>query len=111
MEAYKYICEKCNYKTNLRHLLEQHNNTVLHLTGKRKQKPIKIKKIYECDKCNYKTSNNNNYSTHRLNNHDTQENREKEFTFYCKKCDFGVFTESSYNIHLTTKKHLMKQNN
>lgn len=111
MEDYKYICIKCNYKTNIKHLLDQHNKTILHITGHRGKKPIKEKEIYKCDKCDYQSTNKNNYLTHTLNNHSTSEERKKKFKFYCHKCNFGVFTESSFNKHLTTKKHKMKQTN
>jgi hypothetical protein len=95
-EEYKFICKKCNYKTNLKHLIIQHKKTILHKTGKRGEHPKKEeKKIYKCDKCIYESLNNNNYLTHLLNNHGTKKMREKKFKFYCKICDFGVFTKSS----------------
>ncbi len=40
---YKYFCEKCNYGTNIKHLLLQHNNTELHITGEKKEKTNKRK--------------------------------------------------------------------
>ena len=30
---FKYFCEKCNYGTDIRYSLIQHNNTTLHKTG------------------------------------------------------------------------------
>ena len=111
MDEYKFYCSKCKYGTNFKHLLAQHYETTLHKTGKRKEKPIKEKEEYKCNKCDYKSTNRNNYLTHTLNNHDTKENRKTNFKYYCESCDFGVFTETSYNKHIKTKKHEMKQTN
>ena len=43
--------------------------------------------------------------THKLNNHSTKEERKKEFKYYCVVCDFGVFTESSFEKHKETIRH------
>ena len=37
----KFICEKCNYKTNIKSLILQHYETELHKTGERGKKLIK----------------------------------------------------------------------
>jgi hypothetical protein len=103
-ENYKYYCDKCNYGTDIYHSLQQHNKTILHNTGKRGNKTSE-NKIYKCNHCDYVSKEKNNYLTHQLNNHSTKEQREKNFKYYCKACDFGVFTESSMNIHLKTAKH------
>ena len=108
MEEYKYICEKCNYKHNNHANYIQHCKTGLHLTGKRKPRKDKLGIEYKCNKCDYKSMNKNNYDTHRLNNHSTKEDREKEFKYYCNTCDFGVFVESCYNKHIASKNHLMR---
>ena len=65
MDKYKYFCEKCNYGTDIRYSLIQHEETELHKTGIRKKKLIKEKKIYQCTDCDYKSDNNNNYMTHK----------------------------------------------
>jgi len=107
-EQYKYNCEKCNYKTNLKYSWTQHCNTTLHKTGKRKVRKDRIQENYKCSKCNYITTNNNNYLTHILNNHSTKEEKKNKFKFYCETCDFGVFVKSAYDKHIKTKKHNMK---
>lgn len=107
-EQYKYNCEKCNYKTNLKYSWTQHCNTTLHKTGKRKVRKDRIQENYKCSKCNYITTNNNNYLTHILNNHSTKEEKKNKFKFYCETCDFGVFVKSVYDKHIKTKKHNMK---
>ena len=105
-EQYKFVCEKCNYKTNINNLMKRHKTTILHKTGIRgKRKKTGKIKIYKCDKCSYKTINNNNYLTHVLNNHSTKKLRKEKFKYYCKRCDFGVFTESCFNKHLLSKSH------
>ena len=63
---------------------------------------------YKCDKCEYITNTKLNIKTHTLNNHSSKEEKKTGFKFYCDKCDFGVFTETSFNLHLNTKKHKMK---
>jgi hypothetical protein len=106
MDKYKYFCEKCNYGTDIRYSLIQHEETELHKTGIRKKKPIKEKKYYQCTNCDYKSDNNNNYLTHKLNNHSTKEDRATQFKYYCSCCDFGVFTDSSFDKHNQTVRHI-----
>lgn len=105
MNQFKYYCGKCDYGTDIKFSLLQHNETILHKTGERGKKNKKIKDIHKCEKCDYQSTNKNNYLTHSLNNHSTKEERENRFTYYCKYCDFGVFTESSINKHNTTIRH------
>jgi len=104
-DNYKFYCEKCNYGTNLKHLILQHNETELHKTGERGKKPIKEKEIFKCTECNFESMNKNNFITHKLNNHSTKKERKKEFKYYCETCDFGVFTESSFEKHNETLRH------
>ena len=101
----KFICEKCNYKTNIKSLILQHYETKLHKTGERGKKLIKEKEIFSCDKCDFSSTNKNNYLTHKLNNHSTKEERKQQFKYYCDNCDFGVFTESSLEIHKHSLRH------
>jgi hypothetical protein len=42
---------------------------------------------------------------HKLNKHSSLEDREKEYTHYCKCCDYGSFSNDMYNIHIETIKH------
>lgn len=111
MSDFEYYCEKCDYGTNKKFLWNQHLRTTLHITGHRKERCDKLADIYKCDKCDYTTTNRKNYLTHTLNNHDSKEDKKEKFKYYCETCDFGVFTESSYNKHIATKKHKMRQNN
>jgi hypothetical protein len=103
--TYKYFCEKCNYRTNIRYSLIQHNKTELHKTGERGKKQIKKKEVFECSECEFKSTNKNNYLTHKLNNHSNKEERKKQFKYYCDICDFGVFTESSLEKHKNSLRH------
>ena len=43
--------------------------------------------------------------THQLTKHANKEKRQKWFTLYCAKCDFGTFAEILFTRHLETKKH------
>lgn len=110
MDNYKFSCDKCNYKTNLKMAYKKHLETTLHKTGKRKVRSDKKNIILKCELCDYTTINKYNYNVHMLNNHLTKEEREKQFKFYCNKCDFGCFTQTSFDIHLSTKKHKIKTN-
>lgn len=104
-ENNKFICEKCNYKTNIKSLISQHYETELHKTGERGKKQIKEKELFSCNKCDFSSTNKNNYLTHKLNNHSTKEERKQQFKYYCDNCDFGVFTESSLEIHKNSLRH------
>ena len=108
MEEYKYICEKCNYKNNTKRNYDNHCKTELHKTGKRKPRKDKLGIEYKCDKCDYVSLNKNNYLTHKLNKHATIDEREKEFKYYCKTCDFGVFVKSCHDKHLENNNHLRR---
>ena len=66
--------------------------------------------IYKCNVCKYLTNNEHNLKTHNLNNHLSKEDRKKQFTFFCEKCDFGTFIKLSYDKHIVTNKHLIKTN-
>lgn len=103
-----YSCDKCHYQTHLLDSYKKHCKTGMHQTGKRKPRSDKLADNYKCDKCDYITSTKLNLKTHILNNHSTKEERKNGFKFYCDNCDMGVFTESSFKVHLNTKKHKMK---
>ena len=105
MNKYKYYCEKCNYGTDIKYSLIQHNETDLHKTGERGKKSIKEKEIFSCDKCDFSSTNKNNYLTHKLNNHSTKEERKQQFKYYCNVCDVGVFSKISFNNHTNTVRH------
>lgn len=83
-DTYKFYCEPCHYGTRIKFNYELHLKTTLHLTGKRKERSDKnIYKItYKCGHCEFESHNKNNYLTHVLNNHSTQEVREREFKYY-----------------------------
>lgn len=103
--TFKYICQKCNYKTNLKNSYDRHLMTELHKTGQRKVRKDKIKEIYKCEKCKYTTKFKNNYKMHILNQHSNEEEKKKEFKYYCEVCNFGSFGKTYYDKHINTKKH------
>lgn len=100
----KYICEKCNYKTNITSRWNAHILTQLHITGIKKKRSDYLEPT-KCDFCEYKTKNKTILKTHILNNHKTPEDRKREFTYYCEMCDFGTYTINSLNIHSSSQKH------
>jgi hypothetical protein len=101
----KYICEKCNYKTNITSRWNAHILTELHITGIKKRRSDYLEPM-KCEFCDYISKNKTILKTHILNNHKTQEDRKKEFKHYCEICDFGSFTINSLNIHNQTQKHI-----
>ena len=40
---------------------------------------------------------------HRLNEHSTKEEKEKEFNYYCVYCDFGIFSKDTIATYNNTK--------
>jgi hypothetical protein len=103
-EEYKYQCIRCKFNTNYESLWNRHVNTEMHKTGKKKIRSDKIC-IEQCPECDYQSKINTNMRQHILNNHVSKEEKEKEFTYYCKYCDFGAFSKPLYTEHIKTKKH------
>lgn len=107
MQVTTHNCDKCNYHTNLQSSFIRHCNTILHKTGKKKERSDS-KPPKKCDKCNFEHKNKLNLKIHILNNHSTPQEKKDGFTHYCECCDFGVFTKSAFDIHLSTNRHKMK---
>lgn len=42
---------------------------------------------------------------HKLNEYASNEQREKEFKYYCKNCNYGSISIDLFNKHLNTDKH------
>ena len=108
-KTYYYICEKCNYKSNIFINLQKHINTEIHKTGKRKERSDK-KSPRQCELCDYSTMNVVTFKQHYLNEHATLEEREKDFKYYCKYCNFGTFSKNIIETHNKTKKHIYNEN-
>ena len=64
----KFICEKCNFETNIKSKWNNHINTELHKTGKRKIRSD-CKNPLNCNECEYITKNNITLKKHILNKH------------------------------------------
>jgi hypothetical protein len=112
----KYICEQCNFKTDIKTRWEAHEKTEKHKTGKRKVRSDYkggIKKLihHKCNDCDYETTNTYTLKQHILNQHSTKEEREEGFTYYCKLCDCGTFSKSLYTDHLNTQRHKIHAKN
>jgi len=61
---------------------------------------------YKCKDCNRSFRNQiTTYKQHMLDHHSTKKERKKEFTYYCKLCDIGTFSISTWTNHINTKKH------
>jgi len=101
---YKFVCVKCVFKCEYESQWINHLNTELHLTGFRKKR-TDYQEDNKCDKCDYTTRNIVTMKKHVLNKHATLEQREKEFKFYCKICDFGTFSKDTIEVHNNSGKH------
>ncbi len=115
MTEFQYNCIPCNFKTNSLAIWEVHEKTKKHqLDGKHpsgnENRKIRRDKKKEndikCKYCDYIHQNIGNLKKHTLNNHSSKEERQKEFKYYCYKCDYGSFGITEYDNHIKTKKHL-----
>jgi hypothetical protein len=113
-EKKEYICEKCNFKCKFISEYERHTKTGKHINGMvirkkyERKKGKKEKIVYVCEKCNFSSTHLYNYKSHMLNNHLTEEEKKKEFKYYCNHCKIGMYAETTYNCHLKSKKHLIR---
>ena len=103
-KEFKYNCINCNYSCNENSKWEKHINTVKHLTGHKKIRSD-CKAPNKCLICKYETKNNIIFKQHNLNYHSNKEEREKEYNYYCKLCDFGTFYKNLFEKHNLTEKH------
>lgn len=100
----KYICIQCKYECEYKshwdqHILtEKHNNN-----GKIIKKEIRNK---VCKVCSYKANTYSDARNHYLSKHGTNEEKLKEYPYFCKTCNIGTFGKSIYTAHCTSKKHL-----
>ena len=61
--------------------------------------------LHKCSVCDYTHVNNMAVKTHYLFNHACEEERKKEYKFYCDFCKFGCMSKHAYDRHKKTKKH------
>jgi ribosomal protein L35 len=101
----KYNCEKCQYGCNYLSEWNEHLLCKKHTGEKRKERSDKILEE-QCKFCHYKSNKTTNMKLHILTHHSTKEERQKEFKFYCDKCDFGTNADILFKRHLETLKHL-----
>jgi hypothetical protein len=99
-----YCCEKCNYSTPYLSRWKSHLESSYHQTGHRKiRKDRQLEEKCKC--CEYKTNNITNMKYHYLQTHATEEERLKEYKYYCSSCLFGTFSKSVYEKHIETVRH------
>ncbi len=113
MNEYKYKCKICNFNTNSIALWEVHEKTGKHQSGgiRKIRRDKKMGEEIKCKYCEYENQNIGNLKKHTLNNHCSVEEREKEFKYYCKECNYGSFGISEYNNHIKSKKHIENKEN
>jgi hypothetical protein len=108
-KEYKYNCEQCKFRCNDEPRWILHINCEKHKTGKRKKRSD-CNGPYKCEECKYETTVILSYKLHVLNEHKNQKEREEGFTYYCKICDVGSFTEQINKKHIESNKHKKKEN-
>jgi hypothetical protein len=105
MEGKEYYCEKCDYKTKVKHSYEIHLETEKHKTGKNKTR-IDKKLKDKCPHCDFTCKKNLSMEQHILNKHASKKERKEQCRFYCEECDYGTFNKYSYDNHLSLQSHL-----
>ena len=105
-KEYKYKCEKCKFYTNAQSAYKIHISSEKHVNGNR---AIRCDKKYpeKCPKCDYKPTGYTTFLQHTLIYHSTKEERKEKFKYFCENCDYGTFSESYFNTHKKTEKHIM----
>jgi len=106
---FRFKCESCKYYCNEKSKWTKHISSVKHNTGTKKIRSD-YDGPYNCVECYYQTKNKTMYKQHILNYHSTKEDREKEFKFYCKLCDYGCFVKDLLDRHNLTLKHKRYEN-
>lgn len=96
-ENSKFICDVCHYKTNRPTEWIKHIKSQKHLRRGEK-------KITKCDICDYETSSHWNIKLHKITQHSTKEEREKQ-KYYCDICDSVYLCKLYMEKHLQGKKH------
>jgi hypothetical protein len=93
----KYICNTCDYQTNYPSEWLKHIET-------NKHKKQGVKTPPKCDLCDYEAASHWNIKMHKLTQHSSIEEREKQ-KYYCKSCDQVFFCQLYYDTHMRSKKH------
>ena len=93
----KFICYDCKYETDRPSEWIKHTRTQKHI--RRGEKKITI-----CDICNYEASSHWNIKLHKITQHSTKEEREKQ-KYYCQICDSVYLCKLYMEKHLEGKKH------
>ncbi len=93
----EFICEICNYKSKRNFDLERHYKSQLH---KRNGKP----KENKCDLCIYIAQNHWTLKLHKISQHSTIEERQKQ-KYYCNICDVVFFSPLYKDKHISGSRH------
>ncbi len=107
-----FYCKKCDYNCKTLFCYERHIKSGKHINGKITRTSSNNEKlIHKCNICNFTSDHLYNFKSHLLNNHSTNDEKKKEFTYYCEYCNTGMFAESVFKKHISSKKHLIKSKN
>jgi hypothetical protein len=110
MDKLRYHCDKCNFNTNYKSQWDTHITTKKHQKLNETHHEINNKNFDStCKLCNYVSNKKVGMTLHYLNNHASIKERKEQFKYYCETCNYGNITQSHYNIHINSIKHILKQ--
>lgn len=110
LNTFEYICEHCQFGTNLPSHLTQHNNSKKHRAAIDKHKLERLGYKYTCEACQFGTNlsgnltQHNNSKSHRaaIGEHKLEWH---EYRYTCKSCQYGTNLPGNLTKHTTSNKH------
>ena len=96
MNIFKFTCELCNYKTNIKTNYTRHTNSLKHI---RNGKSI----CHKCELCNYTTERPFNLKIH-MKKHDPK----RMYKFLCTACNYKAFDITNIRNHIKRESHKKK---
>jgi hypothetical protein len=94
----EHVCEPCNFKTLRYFDLERHYKSKLHERNG-------VAKTKKCDECDYVATTHWLIKKHKITNHSTIEERQKQ-KYYCNMCDLVFFCPLYKEKHLQSARHI-----
>lgn len=95
-----YLCDVCNYQTDIKSSFVIHNNTKKHALRLKGIDPSEPK-TYLCKECGRKTNDKSNFNKHLLTH-------KKTYEYECLACDTKFYSKKDLLIHLKSKIHFNK---
>ncbi len=97
---------KFNSNSNSNSNSNTNSNSSNHPIVKPSNLDLDLDKKFCCNSCDYKTDVKITFTNHILSKHSTPEQRQKQYPYYCAKCDIGSMSPSIFKNHCVTPSHL-----